>query len=224
MGFTDVAKLNSKAIGYKGAQTRYYAPQQAIRIGKPLNVLVTVNFAQTAICPTRATDAFGKLHLRFRKWITRPSKQEPGPATEATWAYVFENARDGKAFDIIGPGLPHNVHVLWHAHVPLSRITFFEKLLPIWLDDIAGPHQPNAIKVTRVVEDNGIHRYSLKGATAAVAEHFKVPMDKRGPQGAIIGRRSGTSRNLGSSARKAMDRALGIRRRTPGPRPSDSSL
>lgn len=56
----------------------------------------------------------------------------------------------------------------------------------------------------------GIRDYMLKGTQPKVGkEGFGV---KTEPQGAIIGKRSGVSVNLGPTLRRQMDQDLGIRR------------
>ena len=168
-----MAPTRSTSIGHKAAQTLYYARQQAERLGLGLNVLVTINFAATTIAQEDATKAFGRLRLNhFNKWATRPRKGG-GPACEPTYRYYFENARDRVAYEAIGEGEPHNVHVHWEVYVHPKRIHDFGNRLVEWLDQIAGElSAANAVKVKPVSNGKGLRAYSLKGANKRSADHF----------------------------------------------------
>ena len=115
-------KRTSACLGYKAAQTLYYAiGEQAQRIGYPLNAWLTINFSMTSIAPWDAVDAFKRFRCNhLNQWARRPNKGK-GPRFPATYAYVFENERDGVPFDEIGPDLPHNVHCHTYLHVPEAR-------------------------------------------------------------------------------------------------------
>jgi hypothetical protein len=66
------------------------------------------------------------------------------------------------------------------------------------------------IDIRPIDNEKGMRRYVLKGANQQWSRHFgAVSVD----QGLIIGRRSGTSINLGPAARMRLDRQTGIRRR-----------
>lgn len=203
----------STCIGYKGAQTLYYAHQQAEKIDLGLNTFVTINFALTNIAPWEAVSAFGRLRMNhFNKWIKRPQKGKGQPC-DPTYYYYFENERDDIAYEEIGEGLPHNVHVHWYLHVPPPRAHNFDGLVYEWLDYIAGDISfAGAVKIDRITKDSGLRSYAIKGATKPVAKHFGAD-HRQAPQGLIIGRRTGTSTNIGPSARRATDRSLGIRRK-----------
>lgn len=212
----------SQELGYKATQTLHYAVhEQANRIGLPLTHWVTINFANTVIAPEQAVPLFGKLRTHhFNKWALRPCKGK-GTAFQPTYAYVFENARDDteEIFDEIGPGLPHNVHVHWAVHLPGNRVFDFEQRIWEWLDQRCGaPSAANAIKIKPIEDDlggtEGIREYMLKGTNEKVGkEGFGVKRVE--PQGAIIGRRSGVSLNLGPTARRELDKLYGIRRQRP---------
>jgi len=80
-----------------------------------------------------------------------------------------------------------------------------------WLDAISGALCPaGAVDIRLIDNTKGLRRYGMKGVQEAWAGHFGVIHE---PQGLIIGRRSGTSANLGRTARLDLDRQLGIRRK-----------
>ena len=206
-------KQQSNEIGYKATQSIYYASNEvADYIGYPLNTLVTINFSLADIDPALATDAFKFIRSdRMAKWAKRPRKGQGAPFP-LTYAYAFENARGGQAFEEIGPDLPHNIHVLWYVHVPPNRHLDFEGRLIEVLDEAAGHICPtNAIRIDPVLEDNGIAGYLIKGAKPPVAKRFGAAK-KQSPQGRIIGKRTGVSQNIGPGARRAMDAELRIDR------------
>lgn len=208
-----MAQPRSTTIGHKAAQTLYYARQQAEHIGRDLNMLITINFAQTSIPTEMATKAFERLRMNhFNKWCRRPKKGQGKPC-EPTYRYYFENARDGEVFNEIGDGLPHNVHVHWEANIPANRQHEFKLLVMEWLDYIAGDlSAANAVNIKSVFDGRFLRAYSLKGAAKKTADHFGAGYRQQ-DQGLIIGKRTGTSTNIGPSARRATDQARGIRRR-----------
>lgn len=205
----------SREIGFKGTQTLYYAQRQADNIGLPLNTLVTINFSLTTIAPWEAVPAFARWRKNhFGKWAKRPQKGH-GQPFDPTYAYWFENKKDDEVYDEIGPGLPHNVHVQMYAHIPAERFFQFHGRAFEWLDFISDDLSADgAVQIDRVTFDNGVMKYGRKGAGKAAAERYGAA-DIRSPQGAIIGRRTGTSVNLGPTARRATDKRLGIVRRMP---------
>jgi hypothetical protein len=199
-------------IGHKAAQTLYYAVgEQAERIGLPLTHFITINFSLTQIDPANATLAFQRLRLSFfNKWATRVG-HGVGKAFAPTYAYSFENERDGVAFDTVEADAPHNVHVHWLAHIPATRVFDFEAHVWGWLDAVGGRVSPaSAIDIIPIDNEKGLRRYILKGTNQSWAAHFGAA---HAPQGLIVGRRSGTSVNLGPAARIRLDRQMGIRRR-----------
>ena len=203
----------STSIGYKAAQTLYYAiGEQAERIGLPLNTWVTINFSLTAIDPWDSVQAFKDWRYNyFNKWARRPRKGQ-GQSFAPTIAYVFENKRGNDVYDEIGPDLPHNVQVHALFHIPPERQHDFECRAFEWLDAVTGGiSAANAIDIRVVTQDNGIKNYCLKGSQPRVAKHFGVK--NYSPQGAIKGKRTGTTANLGPSARKALDKALSVDRK-----------
>ena len=203
----------SRRIGYKGAQTLYYAiGEQAERIELPLTQYITINFTLAGIKPEIAVDVFRALRSNhFAKWARRPGRNNGKPFQPA-FAYYFENERDGTAFTETGTDKPHNVHVHWLVHVPSQRLFDLAGRLHSWLDALCGHITPEgAIDITAITDIRGLRKYGLKGTDQVWAKHFGADYKD---QGVIIGgRRTGTSLNLGPSARIKLDKAQGIKRR-----------
>lgn len=209
-----MVKPASTVIGAKAAQTSYYAEEQARRIGLPFTHMVTINYAGTQLDPREVTASFSKLRRSyFNKWAMRPGKRG-GVACAPTYAFAFENVRDGRAFMTMAPGEPHNVHVHWAVHIPPTRLVDFERRIWAWVEATAGgiTGGPETIHITRSKAHLG--GYLVKGAPPSIAELYARGRPAE-PQGIIIGRRADTSRNLGPTARRALDRELGIRRQIP---------
>ncbi|WP_232629611.1 hypothetical protein [Methylobacterium sp. Leaf118] len=208
------ASTASRHVGQRACQTNYYTTQQAARLGFPLSHFVTINFAHTVVDPRAAVACFSVLRRNdFNKWATRPGKGS-GPAFPPTYAYAFENARDGMAFETIEPGDDHNVHVHWSVHIPAARAFDFQHQLFRWVEVRAG----GVLDPARVIDirpiSTGMGGYLIKGARAAVLKIYGRGQEPE-PQGIIIGRRADTSRNLGPTARRRLDVELGIRRQMP---------
>lgn len=200
----------STHIGLKASRTLYYAiGELAGSLGMPLNQYVTLNFALTDIPADKAVDAFRALRNLFIKWARRP-RMGAGPAFTPTFAYAFENARDKKP--VMSLGADHNLHVHWLVHVPPQRQTEFGMVLYEWLDSLCTrPSAKGAIDLApTVLQTKSLRGYLLKGSAPEWCEHFGASPSE---QGLVLGRRTGTSRNLGPAARVEHDRRRGIRRR-----------
>lgn len=213
-----MTKSYSTIIGPKAAQTNYHAEGQADRIGLPFTHMVTINYSSTLIDPHRISEAFSRLRrLHFNKWATRP-RQGAGSAFQPTYAYAFENVRDGVPFLTMEPGDPHNVHVHWAVHIPADRLYDFEGRLWEWVAATTGGITDDGVIDITASHDGSMGGYLVKGASPAI-----VKMYGRGraaePQGIIYGRRADTSRNIGPTKRRALDRELGIKRQMPKDRP-----
>lgn len=216
-------KPSSVSIGAKAAQTSYYAEEQARRIGLPFTHMVTINYAQTGIDPREATASFSRLRRsHFNKWAMRPGRSG-GVAFAPTYAFAFENVRDGRPFMTIEPGDPHNVHVHWAVHIPPGRLADFERRIWSWVEATTGGIVGGEETIHIARSRAHLGGYLVKGTSAALAEFYARGREAE-PQGIIIGRRADTSRNLGPTARRALDRELGIRRQMPSRRDRGSSL
>lgn len=204
----------STKIGQKAAQSIYYSPEQAERIGYPLNIFVTINFAQTKCPQEYETKVFSKLRRdKYNKWVTRPTKIA-GQAAAPTYAYAFENSRDGLAIHHANDNKEQNVHVHWLVHVPKHRLHEFEAELWKWVEELCGGIlEANAINIQHENNANNRRKYMLKGTDAMWAPIYAAVAK---PQGSIVGTvRASTSRNIGPKVRRATDKKLGIRRRVP---------
>jgi hypothetical protein len=164
----------------------HHATRFAQSAGLPLNTMVTVNITELG-ADTAAGRLFRKmLSQRFAPWLRRSSALRGQPAPTYVWA--LENTAATTA-----------VH--WLVHIPKGAMRTFSAKLAAWFEGLSG-NSPSArsIQVKRVYNLIGARRYLLKGVNPAWASHLGVrPSD----QGIVNGKRSGFSRNLGPTARKA---------------------
>lgn len=160
----------------------------AARTGRPLNQLVTINFAHAG-CPALLVSLrFGRLLAqRFGRWLRRATNGRGAP----TYVWVVE-APGGRA------------HVHWAVHVPPALAADFRSRLPRWVADAAAIEvaalEPAAIDHRPVDNAIGLKRYLLKGMDPYFAGRWQI---RAVPQGLVIGRRVGVSRTLARGARRA---------------------
>lgn len=192
------------------ASNLWHAPKLAEAIGYPFTHFITANL-QNAGCPAeRASERFRHEVLApFRKWVTRPGLGAGWALAPATYAWVLENTA------IVG------VHVHWAVHIPAGGEAAFLAALKGWLQTACGGTLREIdLDVTDVHNARGLSLYMLKGGLPVVADFFKAAHE---PQGVIVGKRSGTSLNIGASVKRDL-RAVGLyphaQRRFAAPRPA----
>lgn len=164
----------------------HHATRMSVRIGLPLNRMVTINFGHAGCKDDRAGHAFRKLLAeRFAPWLRRTAAKRA--TVPPTYVWAIEAAGNQTA-----------AH--WLVHVPPALTRAFERKLDDWLESLFGERPlPSAVNVTAIYNLVGARRYILKGIDPAWGAHLKVtPVD----QGPVVGKRSGFSRNLGPTARK----------------------
>lgn len=158
-------------------------------IGRALNRHITVHWQSAGIPDERAAAATTAFLKYFREWL--------GHATAYVWAR--EN----------GEGKGSHVHIL--AHLP-AGMRMDGARSRRWLERITGrPYRRGTIRTTRIgggkdpdgpayaANLHAVLAYILKGGTEDVADTLAIA---RKPGGCIIGKRCGTSRNIGTKARR----------------------
>jgi hypothetical protein len=197
-------------VGPKAAQTLYYAEEQASRINLPINTTTTINFATLGISQREAGRVFKKLrNERFSPWCRRGARNSFQP----TYTFGFENTRNGVVYED-PDSEEHNTHVHWTMHIPSQLYWQFEGVLRRWVNEITGTANwpENALDLKQITYAGRSSRYPIKGAAPPDATRYGVPAEKIEPQGVIVGKRTGTSTNLGPSARRALDKKMKINR------------
>jgi hypothetical protein len=181
------ALRRSHSINRRPAVNIHHATRYADTIGLPLNRFVTINLTLAACTEERAVRTFRKLlNERFCPWLRRTHNND----NEAVPTHVWTVEAAG------GQIAAH-----WLVHVPKRLRASFPKMVAAWLGSVSGSKPPpEAVEVKPIHNLIGVKRYILKGTDAPWARHLGVmPID----QGEVIGKRSGFSRNLGPTARKA---------------------
>lgn len=182
------AFTETTSIKRKPAANLWHAVNHAKRIGRPLNLHVTLTLSETA-CPERlGSRRFRKLleHC-FARWLRGLPSSKRGHAEPPYYVWVAEcpNA---------------HLHVHWLVHVRLSLWSEFRTLLPTWVERSVGEiFSQSALHIQVAPNPQGLRKYLLKGADPAYAIFCGI---RHQPQGTVCGKRSGVSRSLQRTARK----------------------
>ena len=184
-----MARRATATISLKAAENLIMAAGVADQMDLPLNRFVTVDW-ESAECVGRMQDIQGLFLERMSKWL---KYRNVIPA----YLWVIE---DGRV-----KGL--HSHIL--VHVPSEDLSDFKRKVPAWVD---GDIDKSTINIQRTpYRDspsrlNGIKgrlRYILKGGDADVSVLLNVNQKH---QGTVIGKRCGTSQNIGVKARQSKER------------------
>ena len=159
----------------------------AADIGHPLNHLVTIHFGKID-GDIDARRRWAQIQERARHWFSRR-----GLPLVSIWAH--ECSRHIK----------QHTHIL--IHLPRGTVAAFERMLPRW---IGGTLQPGAIDVRQA--DGNALGYILKDAPHL--HHHELGIHPRHSRKQsdrpIIGKRAGTSQNIGPAARAKAKNNLAI--------------
>ena len=163
----------------------HHARRFAARQGVPLNWMVTINFGLSGVTADRASRTLQKLLAqRFAPWLRRSAANDNRLAPTYVWS-------------LEAPYGTVSAHML--LHLPKKLAAEFQTRLLRWLERIAGTELPGrSVNIRQIYNEIGATRYVLKGIHPSWGEHLAV---RPVPQGEIIGKRSGFSRNLGPTAR-----------------------
>jgi len=180
------------------------AERHAEKIGLPFTRMISMHW-QAAGVPLAG---MAKATYRFTDLLTKALARH-GSAT--AWLWTHENA-PGNGHDKGG-----HCHLL--AHVPADLVPVVTALQRGWLRRITGqPYRARVIHSKPIGGRLGLEAgnpnlhtvnleaalaYVLKGASPEAASQFGL--ERLEPGGRIIGKRCGTSQNIGAKARKAKD-------------------
>lgn len=171
------------------------AARHATAIGLAFSHFITIHWALAGIPDSQAAAATGAYLTRLRDNVRKRGGR-------AAWAWVREN----------GDGKGSHLHVLAHvpSGVPLGRMH------RRWLKQITGkPYVRGTILTERIggtlasaqagtdsylVNLGEVVAYLVKGVSPATGAALRL--DKLEPGGRIIGKRCGTSENVGAAARR----------------------
>lgn len=209
-----VAALSAKSTGRGGARNRAdrvshalaaaqianlgAAERHAAAIGLPFTRMLTIHWEAAGLPLEGIAKATGRFTDLLRKALARHG-------SETAWVWVHEN----------GEGKGGHCHLL--AHVPAELVPLVAALQRGWLRRITGnPYRARVIHSKPIggrlgleVGNPDLHAvnaqaalaYVLKGASPKVASQFGL--ERLEPGGRIVGKRCGTSQNIGPKARAA---------------------
>jgi hypothetical protein len=172
------------------------AAAHALAIGLPFTRFITVHWESAGIALADMAGATG----RFLDLLTKALARH---GARTAWLWVHEN----------GEGKGGHVHIL--AHVPAGLAPIVSRLQRRWLRSITGqPYRARLIHSKPIGGRLGLEignpdlyavnltaalDYVLKGAAPEIAA--QVGMARLEPGGRVIGKRCGTSQNIGPKTR-----------------------
>jgi hypothetical protein len=174
------------------------AERHARAIGLPFTRMITIHWQAAGVALADMVKATGRFLDLLAKALARHK-------SKTAWLWTLEN----------GDRKGGHCHLL--VHVPAALVSILTRLQKGWLHRITGnPYRARVIRSKpiggRLAMETGnleLHSinlavalgYVLKGANAEAAEQFGLERLEAG--GRIIGKRCGTSQNIGAKARKA---------------------
>lgn len=177
------------------------AKHHAQKIGLPFNRMISIHWQAAEVPLAGMAKATGRFTDLMAKAMARH-----GSGTACLWTH--ENC---------GPKGGH-CHLL--AHVPASLVPLITARQRGWLRRITGqPYRATVIYSKPIGGRLGLEAgnpdlhavnlavafgYVCKGAPQAILDRFEIEREHK-PGGRVIGKRCGTSQNIGAKARKAKD-------------------
>ncbi len=178
------------------------AQRHARQIGLPFTRMITIHWQAAGLRLEDMVKATGRFIDLMTKALARHG-------SKTAWLYVHENAA--------GNGHEKGGHVHLLAHIPADLVPVIKKLQMRWLRRITGrPYRSKVILSRPIGGRLGLEAtnpelylanaqqalaYLLKGANADAAAQFSLLRQKAG--GRVLGKRVGTSQNIGAKARDA---------------------
>lgn len=178
------------------------AERHARQIGLPFTRMITIHWQAAGLRLEDMVKATGRFIDLMTKALARHG-------SKTAWLFVHEN--------VAGTGHEKGGHVHLLAHIPADLVPVIKKQQMRWLRRITGrPYRSKVILSRPIGGRLGLEAtnpelylanaqqalaYLLKGATPEVATQFTLIDHKTG--GRVLGKRVGTSQNIGVKARAA---------------------
>jgi hypothetical protein len=181
----------SKRIIMRQACNMMAAVAYARESGTPLIAHATIHWAGTKVGDDPDGRRFGKVREGFDKWLQRQGIPE---GLIAIW--VRERLSRGSAE-------VEHCHMLFHLPQSCRKGKKYDQVVRA-LERLIDRHGEGnyldcTLKVTFPSNPNGV--YLVKGGGPDVWRKFGVPLSWRKPQGVILGKRCGTTQNIGPATR-----------------------
>lgn len=185
------------SFGLTYAQSRLIraSAAYAVEVGMALNRHTTFNLSQLGVAPDRGAPAVTRVTKLLREWLAKR-----GSTTAFLWV------REGK-------GGSH-VHLVWHLPpgVPIKRRT------RAWACILAGGRAPSGSVFTTTIrgwsattrEQSALYWANLNSLVTYILKGWHddamalLRSEGAGSGGEVIGKRCGTSNNLGATARRQL--------------------
>lgn len=196
-GARNCATRESQGLSVKQVTNLIAATAHAKAIGLPFTRMITIHWEAAGITLAGIVKATGRFVDLLTKYLSRHGSR-------TAWLWVLEG----------GPAKGAHCHML--AHVPARLIKRLPASQKRWLRRITGrPYKDRVIRSDPIggrlgleVGNPELHAsnleaaffYLLKGASGEAASHFDLARLEAG--GLIMGKRCGTSQNIGATARK----------------------
>lgn len=177
----------TRSIGPKQAARAFHAVRFANDNGRPLNLLITIDFSSLGVDAERAGSFFQRLWQRVARWWTYQRRDKGRPFGPFDCFAVHEHPEQG----------PRHVH--WFVRVPDGVRAELERIVRSRLEKLTGlACLGRAVHFLDVEKPGGVAKYTLKGVHPGYAAHFHM---EASDQGFVHGRRLAISRSIGASAR-----------------------
>ena len=199
-GARNRADRESRALTTAQISHLMAAERHAAQIGHCFNRMITIHWEAAGVPLAAIAKATGRFTDLMTKALARHGSR-------TAWIWIHENC---------GPKGGH-CHLL--VHVQADLVTILTNLQRGWLRRITGrPYRARVIRSDPIggrlgleIGNAELHAvnlesalgYVLKGANSAAVARFGLVVVK--PGGRVIGKRCGTSQNIGAKARKAKD-------------------
>lgn len=215
-----VAALSARGTGRGGARNRAdrqshaltaaqignlrAAERHAEKIGLPITRMISIHWQAAGVPLASTANATYRFTDLLRKALARHGSR-------TAWLWTHEN--------VPGNGHEKGGHCHLLAHVPADLVPVITALQRGWLRRITGqPYRARVIHSKPIGGRLGLETgnpdlhavnleaalaYVLKGASPEAASKFGL--ERLEPGGRVIGKRCGTSQNIGAKARKAKE-------------------
>jgi len=191
------AKPN-KHIHLNAAENIIQAIGFSNQIGLPLKCFLTISWEHA--------QAVGRVHNIQGQWLERYIK----------WIHYYRST--GAYIWSIEQGRVWGYHSHFLIHVPPKLFRSFKKIVPNWIDgdvDQSGPAKTFDIQkinsgygLAQLNPLKGVTRYLLKAANDEAAEILSIRQEPQ-KAGIVVGKRVGTSQNIGRGARAKSSESKG---------------
>lgn len=200
-GSRNHATRASHALSFSHVANLRAAERHADKLGLPFTRMITIHWEAAGVPLAGMAKATGRFTGLIAKALARHG-------SKTAWLWTHEN----------GDRKGAHCHLL--AYVPADLVRVVSRLQRGWLRRITGKPYGARVILSRPIggrlgletRNPDLHAinlqvalsYVLKGASAEAASRFAL--ERLEPGGCVIGKRCGTSQNIGAKARKAKDR------------------